>query len=235
MGTMFAFLLYDPVRKSEQKHAQRRRDSRAREVASRVASNAARPHFYLWLRPFTSPGHVRIAPRSAMVKRVSPNITTYDYPGFGRTTQMRRDMLWGDLESLFAAMLERRAPILALGRAGEEIGAGRVPESEESWRTTFDTLAEAALAILLLPSTHSGTHWEMQRIMAAPDLLHKSVFVVSPGATWLGAAGLGSTFAPGASGPHDAEPTVRDDALDALGQVVPPRQLEELFGVDEGA
>jgi hypothetical protein len=234
LGSMFVCLLCSDVRRSEQKRAQRWRDSHAREIAASVAASTSHPPYYLWLRPFTSSGHVRIVLRSAMVKRVSPNTTTHDYPGFGPTTQLRRDVHWGDLESLFAAMLESRGPLVALGRASDEIGAGRVPTNEASWQATFDILAEASLAILLLPSTHPGTDWEMQRILSEDELLQKSIFVVPHDASWVGTAGLGSTFAPGATGPHSAESTVRDDALHALGNVLAPGELDELFGLDDG-
>jgi len=62
-----------------------------------------------------------------------------------------------DFERLLAIAVDSYAPLIALGRPGEQVGAGRILTTEERWQEDFRKLAEAARLILLMPSAHPGT------------------------------------------------------------------------------
>ena len=70
-------------------------------------------------------------------------------------------------------------PLIALGRAGEAIGAGRITTDDEKWQTDIRVLMDRARAILAVPSNRPGTMWEMETLRTA-NLLHKVIFVMPP-------------------------------------------------------
>ena len=65
-----------------------------------------------------------------------------------------------DFERVVAEAVENGLPLVAFGRPGEQIGAGRIMTSEERWKEDVALLATAALVIFLFPSTRPGTLWE---------------------------------------------------------------------------
>ena len=65
-----------------------------------------------------------------------------------------------DFERVVAEAVENGLPLVAFGRPGEQIGAGRIMTAEERWQEDIELLATAALVIFLFPSTRPGTLWE---------------------------------------------------------------------------
>jgi hypothetical protein len=219
------------IRKKLQEAAQAQRDYAAEQMCRALAdrnsptpTRAPETSFYLFLRPFTSTGDVKIVLQAQLAKRTSANIVTYDYGEFGRTWRWRLDVIWGDLETELSMLFGQDLPLLALGRPGEQIGAGRVQSTEDSWRTDLQLLAESADGILVIPSTHEGTKWEIANLMENRKLIRKCIFIVPPEVSM-----FGSPYAQGPAFKFGALPKVPDgtglrkDAIDALTQ----------FGIDQ--
>jgi hypothetical protein len=70
-------------------------------------------------------------------------------------------MPFEDVETLLARAMEGTAPLIALGRPGEQQGAGRVETTEEEWKDVFSLLASHAKVLILLPSANPGTRHEI--------------------------------------------------------------------------
>jgi hypothetical protein len=212
------------IRRREQEAAQVRRDYAANQMYRAlvaadptISSEQRKQPYCLYLRPFTSTGDVKIILLAQLAKRASANIVSYDYPGFGRTSLKRLDVIWGDLETELAILLGRAAPLLALGRSAEHIGASRVQSTEETWKTDFLLLAEWATRIFLLPSTHEGTKWEIAQIIGNRKLIRKCIFIVPPEVSVFGApATQGPDFKFGANTRVPIAATLRSDAIAAL-------------------
>jgi hypothetical protein len=90
-----------------------------------------------------------------------------------------KSRLW-DLETVVAMSVDSYAPLIALGRPGEQVGAGRVLTTEESWKATFEKLAGGVSTIFLIPSSHPGTLWELRRVVVDPEMLRKTAFIIPP-------------------------------------------------------
>jgi hypothetical protein len=104
--------------------------------------------------------------------------TTYGRTPKGRPLPPEPNQKFLDLETLLAMALDAYAPLIVLGRPGEQVGAGRILTSEDAWQDDFHTLSSKALVIRLLPSTQPGTTWEMQTILKDASLLSKTVFLI---------------------------------------------------------
>lgn len=229
---LLAYLVIDiggkSIRKREQEAAQRIRDANARKVYEELLGNGStdtavperlRNTYFLYLRPFVSTGKVKIVLKSGMTKRgvLATTTTTIDYPGYGRTSLYKRYVNWGDLETELAAALESYGPLIALGKPGEQIGSGRIQSTEETWRADFFRLAKGARLIFLLPSTHEGTKWEIERILENHHLIRKCIFIVPPDEDLFGAPmTLGSTFKFGSKPQVSNDAALRADAIQAV-------------------
>jgi len=84
-----------------------------------------------------------------------------------------------DLESLLSDAFSPDTPLIGLGEPGEAIGAGRVKSSETEWREDVEAFASAAEIILVIPSAHEGTKWEINYLKER-GLLAKCIFVMPP-------------------------------------------------------
>jgi len=84
-----------------------------------------------------------------------------------------------DFERVVAEAVENGLPLVAFGRPGEQIGAGRIMTSEERWKEDVALLATAALVIFLFPSTRPGTLWETDWLTQR-KMLKKTIFVMPP-------------------------------------------------------
>ena len=166
-----ARLIYQAIRRWEQARVQRLRDQRAARTLAALQEGRSAPYgaYSIWLRPFTSTGRCWVTVRSG--KAGGRNDPAY-LVGYR--------VVVGDLETMLAAMMEPVAPVIALGRSGEQVGAGRIDVPEERWQEAFTVLARSARAIFLLPSEREGTHWEIDFLIGEPELLDRTVFVVPP-------------------------------------------------------
>lgn len=211
------------AREKDQLIAQRARDHRAVWIYNRLSAHQydelARP-YSLYLRPFSSTGHVRIAIASRVYKRgvlAGPG-RTYD-PELGSTELYKRYVTFADFETELARVVEPLAPLIGLGRPGEQIGAGRIESEHKDWRDKLALLAEHAMVIFLVPSTNAGTQWEMERIRDNARLLHKTVLFIPPDDTVLG-GGVGPFLSVGARKGPVGKSNLRQVAIKALPRLV---------------
>jgi hypothetical protein len=130
----------------------------------RADPNARVPDFYLYLRAFETTGKLHV-------------------PLYLR---LRRKFIWvgqrlvtDDLESYASLAVGSVAPLIALGKPGEAIGAGRIVTDDASWQADIITLMRRAKGILLVPSERPGTVWEMDTLKRE-GLLSKVVFIMPP-------------------------------------------------------
>jgi hypothetical protein len=159
------------LRKREHRQVQRKRDERAKTLGKAISSNTT-PHDYcLYLRPFTVTGKVPICVLDSTREGTSPR---------GKPLPPTRDRRFLDLETLLAMAMDSYAPLICLGLPGEQVGAGRIQTTDESWQSEFLRLAFAARFILLIPSSRTGTAWELNAILVSPALLSKTVFIIPP-------------------------------------------------------
>jgi hypothetical protein len=217
------------VREKDQQIAQRGRDRRAVQIYDWLTSGKPGQQvmpYSLYLRPFTSTGHVRIPLGSTVHKRVGAELGPGPIdPELGRTSRLKRYVTFGDLETVIAGLVEAHAPLIGFGRTGEQLGAGRIESDDEHWRVRFELLAAHAAVIFLLPSTHDGTRWEIERILGDTALLRKTALFVPPNDTVLGAGfhlEIGAVKGP--IGGFD----LREDAIKALAKLVPQAPIARI-------
>ncbi|WP_323002233.1 hypothetical protein [Denitromonas sp.] len=163
-----AFLLLGRVLAGWQRRAlQRRRDARAEAILAQLlaAPDAPVPPFAVYLRPFSVTGRLSVVNRRF---RGLPFMRAY----YAHEAEM-------EFERVLAAALAPALPLVALGRPGEAIGAGRIAVSDAVWKAMFQRLIGAARWIVMIPSDQGETRWEVQQLVAQ-DLLGKTVFIMPP-------------------------------------------------------
>ena len=158
------------LRDREQSVVQGERDRRAQGILQALESETPKPSFCLYLRPFTATSNLRI-----VVRR-----TTYHDPRNSERIRTKDD--FDDFETVLARAFDPSFPLVALGRPGEMVGAGRIATSDQDWRRKILLLAHAAHAIVLIPSTRAGTLWELRAAMDDENLLRKTIFIIPPSA-----------------------------------------------------
>ena len=162
------------VKKRERIRRQKSRDDLAASIAKlrkTAIPNKGRQHnYFLYLRPFSSTGKIKIKLKSK----------NYYHRVSGYKAKAYITDVWGDLETTLAEAVEPLGTFLALGKPGEHLGAGRVFTDDSHWRDEFFRLAHGAKGILIVPSTHSGTKWEIEQLLYNPFLLYKTIFIIPP-------------------------------------------------------
>ncbi len=152
------------------KSVQKRRDKAARLLADRILAGEDMNPFFLYLRPFVLTGKiVQPNPRKSYVPLV---------PGFFEPRRL-------DLEIILSDAMATIAPIVALGRPGEHFGSGRLSAAENDWREVVKRLTEKAATIVVVPSYHPGTLWEVDLIKQSASL-RKCLFVMPAQAGFIG-------------------------------------------------
>lgn len=147
---------------------QRRRDRRAEAVLHLLLSapdDAEPPPFAVYLRPFSVTGRLMVSNRRL---RGLPFMPRY----YAHEAEM-------EFERVLAAALPPDLPLLALGRPGEAIGAGRIAVPDEVWKPMFQRLIEQARWIVMIPSDQGETRWEVQQLVAQRRL-GKTIFIMPP-------------------------------------------------------
>ena len=145
------------------KKEQRKRDARAEEFLGLAKTNRA-PGFSLYLRAFETTGRMPREAAGQMMPGLDPRIDS------DRNT---------DFEAELAEAVEKDTPMVALGKPGEQIGAGRAASSESRWQNDIATLGSSAIVIFMLPSTRPGTLWEADFLLSN-SLLNRTVFATPP-------------------------------------------------------
>ncbi len=134
---------------------QHRRDLVAADLFHAIRTGRPVPPFILYLRPFASTDaiahqHIRAIPVGQT----------------GLVVDADRLEFEGEIE----AALRGTAPLVALGRPLEHIGAGRIAVPDSHWKAAIEALMRAAALILLLPSPRTGTLWEIDQLIAGGHL-----------------------------------------------------------------
>lgn len=86
---------------------------------------------------------------------------------------------YDDIERVVAKTLRPTAPFVALGRPGEHRGAARILTTDEQWQEAIFLLAKKTKLIILVPSYHEGTLWEIDMILKN-GWLDKTIFLMPP-------------------------------------------------------
>src|SRR5262249_12897521 len=156
---LFLVTLSKKAARADDAQAQRQRDREALKLRSALARNDPVKPYTIWLRPFTSTGRLHIV----LVDKIY--FSRLPHPdGTGSGPSNVRVVELGDLELVLADKLRRVAPLVGLGRSGEQPGAGRIESEEESWHSDFHLLARRARAIYVVPAPNEGTQWEIAEI-----------------------------------------------------------------------
>ena len=123
--------------------------------------------FYLYLRAFETTGKLNV-PLYLRVRR--------------KCVWVYQRLVTDDLESYTSLSVRSIAPLIALGRPGESIGAGRILDDTAHWQADIVTLMHRSKGIVLIPSDRPGTLWEMDTLKRE-GLFSKVVFVMPPRTT----------------------------------------------------
>ena len=116
--------------------------------------------YALYLRPFATTDRLEAQPLG----------TAVDIPG--------HIPVHLDLESLLTRALRKECPLVALGREGEmHEGAGRITVPDDRWQDAITRLANHATILLIVPSAHSGTLWELKQLEDR-ELLSRALMVM---------------------------------------------------------
>jgi hypothetical protein len=118
--------------------------------------------FFLYLRAFETTGRLR------------PPLFAFNFKTLGLMQWHRNE-----LEHLLGRAMRRQGVLVALGRPGENLGAGRIVTSDERWKQDIALLVTAARGVLLIPSSHKGTAWEVD-LLKNHAWLAKTVFLMPP-------------------------------------------------------
>jgi hypothetical protein len=84
-----------------------------------------------------------------------------------------------EFETLLSEALAPDLPLIALGRPGEHIGAGRLPVADEDWREVFQHLIRSAKWVVMIPSDEGETRWEVEQLVTQ-GYLNKTIFIMPP-------------------------------------------------------
>lgn len=122
-------------------------------------NSLAGTRFFVYLRSFETTGHLK--------------------PPFFFTLFVLQRLHTNELESFLALALQKNGPLVGLGLPGENIGAARIRVEDADWKADIQQLLTHATGVLLLPSDHEGTKWEIE-FLQKENLLQKTVFIMPP-------------------------------------------------------
>lgn len=148
---------------------QARRDKRASALfSSLIESQPTEDHvvpFALYLRPFATTGRLIVTNPK---RRWLPILPSY----FEHEETL-------EFETLLSEALAPDLPLIALGKPGEHVGAGRLAVRDEDWRKVFLQLIGSARWILMIPNDEGETRWEVEQLVTQ-GYLHKTLFIMPP-------------------------------------------------------
>ena len=130
----------------------------------RANPDAPVPAFYLYLRAFETTGKLHV-PLYLRVRR--------------KCVWVAQWIVTDDLESYASLAVGSTAPLIALGKPGEALGAGRILTDDATWQGDIVTLMKRSTGILLVPSDRPGTVWEMETLRQQ-GLFSKVIFIMPP-------------------------------------------------------
>jgi hypothetical protein len=82
-----------------------------------------------------------------------------------------------ELEHIVARAAGPMCPLVALGKPGEALGAGRFTATDERWKQIVELLISKAALLIVVPSAHAGTIYEL-RFIVSNGLLSKTAFIM---------------------------------------------------------
>jgi hypothetical protein len=147
------------IRVRDLRSGQRTRDGYAVHIKCAVLQGGALPTYSLYLRTFELTAGLGVPFEEHRLLR-------------GVDGQKDRD-----LETLLAEALEPMAPLIALGRTGEHIGAGRIEVVEQGWQYLVELLMRGAGCIIVIPSHRHGTLWEVATLLRR-QLMRSALFLM---------------------------------------------------------
>jgi hypothetical protein len=93
-------------------------------------------------------------------------------------------------EEVICRALSRKAPVVAIGRPGEQLpqlGAARKYVSDDAWREEVADLIRKARAVFIVIGESDGLLWELLELFSSEETRHKTVLIIPRGeecATW---------------------------------------------------
>jgi hypothetical protein len=143
------------------------RDQEAKEIADLALSGEATGPYALYLRPFGSTGQLQKRQITLLSQEASLGGSPSKEFSF-------------ELESTIAQAIQSWIPMIALGRPGEHFGSGRLPVSDDEWRTVVRQLVGRANVVFVVPGQSEGMTFEL-KYLRNEGYLEKSVMVMPPG------------------------------------------------------
>jgi hypothetical protein len=125
----------------------------------RTAEALDNQRYFVYLRAFETTGHLK--------------------PPFFFSLSVLQRLHTNELESFLALALQKEGVLLGLGLPGENVGAARIAVDDAEWKAAIERLLTRAAGVLLLPSAHQGTKWEIT-FLQKRGLLQKTVFIMPP-------------------------------------------------------
>jgi hypothetical protein len=150
------------------RYEQRRRDRRAAALVARLLDmpdSAPVPPYVVYLRPFATTGRLTIANPKPRWLPLLPSF-------FAHETTL-------EFETVLSEALQPDLSLVALGRPGEHVGAGRIAVTDDDWKQVFQRLVKKARWIVMIPSHEGETGWEVRQLVAQ-EYLGKTVFLMPP-------------------------------------------------------
>ena len=160
----FGWLLSKTLYWANQRRAHRVRSTNALFI-HRAIVQGGRPTYCLYLRPFLTSKRLVVA-NSRFHRKFWPSMDRFFGPRM-------------DLENVLAVALEaHQHPLIAIGETGFQMGAAKVISRDSEWKEVFVALASAAAAIVMVPLPRPSTLWEIEYLLAHPELLEKTLFIM---------------------------------------------------------
>ena len=156
---------------------QRRRDRFAASILTSFQRTDRSPNYFLYLRPFQITGQIRTHDPSALQKAERDLHPTEYRSGDGndwtvftpiRTAKFdigdapSTDEINLDFEAALEYSVRCYGPLVAFGRPGETLGAGRISARESDWPEAVRRLGSRARGFIIIPSANPGTRWELE-------------------------------------------------------------------------
>lgn len=150
--------------------------------------------YYIYLRPFAITGQLHGEDPNAMETAVGNRHPVGEYSTEGEQLGVQIPLIklkvplaeqWSaselnpEWEAIFEKGFRSRGSLVALGRPGESLGAGRIRTGEDNWQETLVQLSRKASGFLVVPSSNPGTLWEICLLRDA--VAFKGCYFLVPG------------------------------------------------------
>jgi len=144
------------------------RDLRAQAIFEALGRGETPPPYVVYLRPFSSTDQVESVVMAAVASGMQGSAL-----GFVMTRY--------ELEQQIERATRHLGSLVCLGQSLEHVGAGRIAVDDASWKEAVLRLCGKAALIVMLPSSRSGTLWEIEHVLTS-NLIDRTVFIDPPNA-----------------------------------------------------